>query len=255
MAKRTKKTTQPRLRYREIADTLLKEISEGKHPVGSMLPTEVAMCGRFNVSRYTVRESLRRLEQMGVVSRRQGSGTRVQAREPSASYTQSLSALGELLQYPTDTVLKLENSTEIVAGKQLAEILRCPSRKRWQIVSGIRRAADNTPICWSDIYVLPRFAGLAKLIGTERSPVYTLLEKHFDTRALRVEVELFADGVSAEHADPLEVEANSPALIIVRRYYDANDTCFEVSVSEHPGDRFTYSMNMEREWGAGGFEP
>jgi DNA-binding GntR family transcriptional regulator len=255
MAKKRKKTPHPRLRYREIADTLLKEISEGKHPVGDMLPTEVAMCSRFNVSRYTVRESLRLLEQMGVVSRRQGSGTRVEAREPSAGYTQSLSALGELLQYPVDTVLKLENSTEIVAGKQLAETLRCPLRKRWQMVSGVRRAADNTPICWSDIYVLPRFAGLAKLIGTERKPVYTLLEKHFDTRALRVEVELFADTVSAAHADQLEVAPESPALIIIRRYFDADDICFEVSVSRHPGDRFTYSMNMEREWGAGGFEP
>jgi len=231
MAKKTKKLRQTRLRYREIADTLLKEISEGKHPVGGMLPTEVAMCSRFKVSRYTVRESLRRLEQMGVVSRRQGSGTRVQAREPSAGYTQSLSALGELLQYPLDTVLTLENTSEVVAGKELAEVLRCPPRKRWQRVSGIRRAADGIPICWSDIYVLPRFAGLAELIGTDRMPVYTLLEKHFDTRALRVAVELFADVIAPAHAGLLEVEPNSAALIIIRRYYDANETCFEVSVS------------------------
>jgi len=139
------------------------------------------------------------------------------------------------------------------AGKELAEVLRCPPRKRWQRVSGIRRAADGIPICWSDIYVLPRFAGLAELIGTDRMPVYTLLEKHFDTRALRVAVELFADVIAPAHAGLLEVEPNSAALIIIRRYYDANETCFEVSVSRHPGDRFTYSMSMEREWGAGNF--
>lgn len=48
-------------RYLQVARTLRKEIVDGVYPVGSQLPTEHELCQRFSVSRYTVREALRRL--------------------------------------------------------------------------------------------------------------------------------------------------------------------------------------------------
>ena len=48
-------------RYLQVARTLRKEIVDGVYPVGSQLPTEQQLCERFEVSRYTVREALRRL--------------------------------------------------------------------------------------------------------------------------------------------------------------------------------------------------
>ena len=52
-------------RYLQIARTLRKEIVDGVYPVGSQLPTEHQLCERFAVSRYTVREALRR-ERLGI---------------------------------------------------------------------------------------------------------------------------------------------------------------------------------------------
>src|SRR3546814_19168491 len=68
-------------RYLEVADALLADIMAGQFPVGTMLPTEIELCGRFDVSRFTVREALRRLDEMGLVSRRQGSGPVVRSGE------------------------------------------------------------------------------------------------------------------------------------------------------------------------------
>ena len=45
---------------------LMKEVGDGKFPIGSMLPTELELCERFDVSRYTIREALRRLEEIGL---------------------------------------------------------------------------------------------------------------------------------------------------------------------------------------------
>ena len=61
------RTTKAQPRYQDVADVLMKEVSEGKFPIGSMLPTELELCERFDVSRYTVREALRRLEEIGLV--------------------------------------------------------------------------------------------------------------------------------------------------------------------------------------------
>src|SRR5258707_9689376 len=46
--------------YLQILNSLKDEIVKGVYPVGSQLPTEEELCDRFSVSRYTVREALRR---------------------------------------------------------------------------------------------------------------------------------------------------------------------------------------------------
>ena len=64
-------------RYLQVARTLRKEIVDGVYPVGSQLPTEHELCERFAVSRYTVREALRRLRDDNLVSSRPRAGTMV----------------------------------------------------------------------------------------------------------------------------------------------------------------------------------
>ena len=60
--------------YRQISDTLLVGIREGKFPVGSFLPGELELIDRFDASRHTIREALRVLEDMGLVKRQRGRG-------------------------------------------------------------------------------------------------------------------------------------------------------------------------------------
>ena len=48
-------------RYLQVARELRQDIVDGVYPVGSQLPTEHELCERFSVSRYTIREALRRL--------------------------------------------------------------------------------------------------------------------------------------------------------------------------------------------------
>lgn len=64
-------------RYLQVARTLRKEIVDRVYPVGSQLPTEHELCDRFEVSRYTVREALRRLRDDNLVSSRPRTGTLV----------------------------------------------------------------------------------------------------------------------------------------------------------------------------------
>ena len=57
-----------------MARTLRKEIVDGVYPVGSQLPTEHELCERFEVSRYTIREALRRLRDDNLVASRPARG-------------------------------------------------------------------------------------------------------------------------------------------------------------------------------------
>jgi GntR family transcriptional repressor for pyruvate dehydrogenase complex len=60
-----------------IADRLLEGIRSRRYPPGSTLPSERVLADQFGVSRSSVREAIRVLEQAGVLSVRMGSGTYV----------------------------------------------------------------------------------------------------------------------------------------------------------------------------------
>ena len=64
-----------------IAMVLRQEIIEGRYAYGDRLPAERRLANYFGASRGTVREALRRLEEVSLVARRIGSGTFVQYRE------------------------------------------------------------------------------------------------------------------------------------------------------------------------------
>src|SRR5215470_18080479 len=63
--------------YLQVVRALKDDIVSGVYPVGSQLPTEEELCERFSVSRYTVREALRRLREDRLVASRRGAGTTV----------------------------------------------------------------------------------------------------------------------------------------------------------------------------------
>ena len=64
-------------KYLKVADTLRREIAEGKFRDGEKLMTEEALRDRFGVSRQTVRQAIALLEEDGLVDRQRGSGTYV----------------------------------------------------------------------------------------------------------------------------------------------------------------------------------
>ncbi|WP_254878898.1 FadR/GntR family transcriptional regulator [Streptomyces sp. NA04227] len=64
-----------------VARELVERIVSGVYPSGSALPTEPSLCETFSVSRTVIRESVKMLQEKGLVRVRQGSGTLVTERD------------------------------------------------------------------------------------------------------------------------------------------------------------------------------
>jgi GntR family transcriptional repressor for pyruvate dehydrogenase complex len=62
-------------RSAEVARQLLDRVVDGRYPPGSRLPTEPELCVEMGVSRVTLREAVKSLQQRGVVSVEQGRGS------------------------------------------------------------------------------------------------------------------------------------------------------------------------------------
>lgn len=247
-----KKTRPNTPRYKQLAEVLIKDIQSGRIALGDRLPGELELVEAHNVSRHTVRESLRMLADLGLVDRQQGLGTVVKARQADDSYVQVLRSPAELMQYPAESRPSVVGSEPVKVSRPLSQILKCRSGETWHRIRTVRKLPTGLAICSSDIYVIPEYAAVAKKIARARRPVYEVIERTFDEQVRSVEVDFRAGLISDQVAGLLDVEAGSASLILVRRYVGRNGRRFEVSVSEHPAEHFSYSLNLSRGWLNGG---
>jgi DNA-binding GntR family transcriptional regulator len=236
-------------RYRQLADRLIGEIRRGRLKVGATLPGELELVASHGVSRHTVREALRVLDDLGLIDRHQGIGTVVVERDSSVSYVQTVRSPSELMRYPADSRLHVVATQTIRANRKLARLLGVRTGSEWLRVSALRRMKSSPrPIAWTDVFLLPEYGGIVRDIGKRRRTVYQLIEQRYGENVARVQVDIRAGIVTAELAGPLEATVGTPSLTVIRHYHGRGRRIFEISVSEHPADRYTYSLELQRGW-------
>lgn len=97
-----------------LTTALIDAVVAGRFPVGAPLPPERDLAEELEVNRATLRQAVGRLEQIGLVSRRQGSGTVV--RDPSLlTAPEIVGRLGATTER-TDFVADLLEVREAMAG-------------------------------------------------------------------------------------------------------------------------------------------
>lgn len=241
----TARTATPR--YIQLADQLRTDILAGKFAQPDVFPTESELCEVHGVSRFTIREALRKLQAEGLIARRRGSGTVIQpAAARAGALHQPLSNVGEILQYARDTriVFTHEGSTRV--PKDHAEQIGIDPDGVWHRLRGIRtKAGDERPIAVTDAYLHADLADPAGRIDTGRSTIFQQLEEQYGVKVARVTQDIQAVPASADVAAALDVPRRSACLRIMRCYLDRRGRIFEISVSHHPGDRFAYAMHIE----------
>lgn len=235
-------------RYMELADELRAQVLRGDFPDG--FPTENALCQRFAVSRFTVREALRTLSAEGLIERKRGSGTVIQP--PAArggALHQPLSNVGELLQYARDSRFAFERLPEGGVPKAIAEQLGIVAGGRWFRFRGVREPADGgDPIAVTDAYLHRDFADVIDAVAPNAGEtIFRQMETLAGVRVARVTQDIQACAASADVAEALSIPRRAPSLRILRCYFDQTGRLFEISASHHPGDRFAYAMHIEVE--------
>ena len=124
--------------YLQLVRALKDEIVSGVFPVGSQLPTEEELCERFKVSRYTVREALRRLRQDNLVSSRQGAGTTVVPPHPADSFVHEVMSINDLVAFATGVRFAIDTIEMIGIDEQLSARTGIATGEEWLAVRGFR---------------------------------------------------------------------------------------------------------------------
>jgi DNA-binding GntR family transcriptional regulator len=239
-------------RYLQIARELTAAIASGRYPVGSRLPTELELCEHFAISRFTAREAVRVLSSAGLVTRRQRVGTVVIATPDEARYTHAASSVADLFQYAQDTELRLIYIGKLALARDRAQQFGAKVGDEWTYAMGMRTESAlepgkaGRPICVTRLFLNPILKGIDAKLRERKTAVYAIIEREYKLNIQRVEQELQSIALDADDAANLGSVAGSPALLVLRRYYDDRDQLLEVAENIHPGDRFTYRMQLRK---------
>ncbi|MHA3023298.1 GntR family transcriptional regulator [Mycobacterium sp. BMJ-28] len=233
-------------RYLQVARTLRKEIVDGVYPVGSQLPTEHELCERFAVSRYTVREALRRLRDDNLVASRPRTGTQVIPRTSSSSYAQDVMSINDLLAFAAGAQFEIESNAMVTIDAETAVRTGLDIGGQWLAVYGYRRAGDDTPICRTEYYINRAFAAVGRLLQRHSGPIFPLIEDLFGVSVVEVHQEISAIALPADVAALLHIAAGTPALQMQRTYTTSDGEIAQVTVNTHPATQYRHSMTMRR---------
>lgn len=234
-------------RYLELAEELRDEIMARAYSDGGQFPTETALCERFGVSRFTVREALKRLQAEGLIARKRGSGTVVQpAAARGGALHQPLSNVGELLQYARDSAVNYAEQPCDGLPDKIAKHIGEDLTGAWRCFRGIRRHADDErPIAVTDAYFHGRLGDAIDQLDLSAGTLFSQLTRLAGLSVSRVTQDIQAVAAGPNTCRALEINEGDPVLRITRCYIDAKARVFEISVSHHPGDRFAYAMHID----------
>jgi GntR family transcriptional regulator len=230
-----------RLSFR-VRDELVGRIASGRVEPGGRLPPEPELAEELGVSRATLREALRSLEEDGFVTRTQGAGTYATRRprlrnnlDVNFGVTEAIRAAGR-----DPGTAELSVSTEPAAPDDAAELDLSPGDP--VVVIDRIRTADGRRVVWSRDVVSAARLPSRKVVGLGEGSLYDLLERA-GTGAVHhgvVTIEpVVADDALAER---LDVEAGTPLLFLRQVDFDRDGEPAILSYEHHVASEFEFTV-------------
>jgi DNA-binding GntR family transcriptional regulator len=228
------------LRHGDISDQLRDEIAAGRYPVGGRFPNEEELQARFSVGRHSVRRALQTLSEQGLIGRRRKTGTVVRAARPIPHYPHLMEDFRSLFVFAKDTQFEILHTGAVISRGQEGLFAFAGAERRWSRFAGIRyNRTDSSPLCWSEILIPERFAPAIATIRGSSAPIYETVISEHSLRLKAVEQEIRATSLDASIAKRLDVDPESAALRVKRRYVAIDGMTFEISVNLYPADRYS----------------
>lgn len=225
-------------------EALSAAIAAGTYPPASRLPSEERLATTLRVSRVTVREALRVLEERGLIQRRHGRGTFVAERPIRKDLNRNFGITSMIQQAGYRPGTK-SLSVEVVRDRpDLAERLQLHHGAELLIVTRLR-LADSRPVIYSTEAlsgdVLPS-EDLRSLLTDERQSLYGLLYQHCRIVVYRGMAELYPEVADRELAELLGVRRGAPLLRIDQVDYGATGEPVLYSTEHHVAGWVRFSV-------------
>ena len=221
-------------------------IRQGKFPAGSQLPPEMELLQMMGISRTTLREALRILEEQRFIRKSRGRGTFVMDRAIVKDMSQNFGITEMISQAGFTAGTRDFKIFTDQASKTLAEKLNLPDGVSVVVIERVRTAND-TPIVWTRDIMPQDYLGGWMPTGTDLKGVsiYECLERYANIRILDGVASFSPVQASREIAEKLSISRNTLLLLIEQVDHDQNQRPVLYSAEYHLTDKFNFIIHRK----------
>jgi GntR family transcriptional regulator len=229
--------------YHQVAGVIRQRINDGEYAVGDKLLSEDELAVEFSVSRATIRQAVGELVVEGLVTRKQGSGTFVQPRNPKVLQQRFRGSLGDLIR---ESHLAKTRDMTLTHDERLPEHIAAALRIDDRRGSVVRRTRTmgNEPFSYTVTHLPPDLGTLLTLPELRSRALMEILIGH-GIRLASASQSIRAQVADAELSTRIDVGLGAAVLYVERLVNDDSGRAVQFVQSWYRGDRYEYTVNLD----------
>lgn len=231
--------------YLQVIDRLKLDIEKGIFKEKEKLPSEFELAKLLGVSRATLREALRVLEEENIIVRRHGVGTFVNSKPVFTSGIEQLSSVSAMIRNagmePGTIYL---SSMESEASEDDAKRFQCEEDTTVVTMERVR-TADGEPVVYC-IDKVPQYYLPADFLIRKEGSIFTALEESGDIRISHAVTFIDPVGYHEVASPTLNCDPETSLLILKQLHYDENDRVVLYSKNYFRADKFSFHVVRKR---------
>lgn len=231
--------------YLQVIDRLKADIEKGVYQENEKLPSEFELSKSLGVSRATLREALRLLEEENVIVRRHGVGTFVNPKPVFTSGIEHLSSVSSMIEKAG-----MEPGTIFMSAKEEEPTEEDLNRFQTDIDDNVItiervRTADGEPVVYC-IDKVPSNYLPQQFLKNEDLSIFSALEKSGNIRVAYAITYIDPVGYHETVSPILKCGPETALLVLKQLHYDDNDQVVLYSKNYFRADKFSFHVVRKR---------
>jgi len=231
--------------YLQVIDHLKADIEKGIYRENEKLPSEFELSKKLGISRATLREALRLLEEENIIIRRHGVGTFVNPKPVFTSGIEQLSSISSMIENAGMTPGTIfMNAAESTPTDDEIERFQCDKDDQVLTIERVR-TADGEPVVYCIDKVLAKHLP-AHFVQNKEVSIFTSLEQAGDIHVAYAVTYIDPIGYHEQVSPILNCGRETALLILKQVHYDDNDQVVLYSKNYFRADKFSFHVIRKR---------
>lgn len=230
--------------YLQVVDRLKRDIAKGIYKEKEKFPSEYQLAKTLGVSRATLREALRTLEEENVVIRRHGVGTFVNGKPPFNSGIEQLNSVTNMIKQAgmNPGTIFLSSNTRCSTDEDVKRF-SCSEEDEILVIERVR-TANGEPVVYCMDKILQKI--VPERLSYDQESIFQFLESDTQRHITYAIAQIEPLGYHEKISPILQCEPETALLVLKQMHYDEKDEPILYSVNYFRADKFSFQVLRKR---------
>ncbi|MFS0782238.1 GntR family transcriptional regulator [Bacillus sp. 1P06AnD] len=230
--------------YLQVIEKIKKDIEDEVYTEKEKLPSEFELARQLGVSRATLREALRILEEENVIIRRHGVGTFINSKPLFSSGIEQLTSVTSMIKQAgmKPGTIFLSSGTQMPSD-EVVKSFNCKEDEPLVVIERLRTANDE-PVVYCLDKILKKH--LPHDFSYQEESIFNILESHSAINITYAVSYIEPLGYHEKISPLLQCDPETALLVLKQMHYDQNDRPILYSVNYFKSNKFSFHVLRKR---------